>query len=446
MTENHNKDHYANNLVEVNKSNEVRVTENIYNDKGALLISAGAIIKEEVVKRLISHKLAKPLENSIALEKNINGKLLTHHFSTYKSHPEILAIIANKLPVEMLLRESQKVEQYPLIVQKLTVMRERFPKLYTKTVFGAFLALLICRELSLDDASCHIVFVAALARDLGLLHIDPAVVGNTGMLSPAEWSLLQGHVAISYHLMSLVPNIPIKVRVAVLEHHERTDGFGYPRNKIEADLSLEGQIVAFSDMMIGLFNKYVRQMGYSLQSLVPIIQINSGIHKHQNAQATLRIFQRWVEPMKKHHTREQMSGYITGLTNINPLVNQLFAEVVAFNNDLAKEVLTDSLRRSTQMINSLQSVFISSGINDPSLLTWMQSLEPQQVKDEDVLELEKYGLMLVEGAYKLGELLKKLAGILQTIQLPDASMNEYVARFAKLNRLFANANKAIEGD
>ena len=83
----------------------------------------------------------------------------------------------------------------------------RYPKQYKKTLFGVYLGLLICEERNLDEKIWHNVFIAALCRDMGLVHIDPKVVEKRDALSGAEWKLLQGHVAIGYQFLAHLPNI-----------------------------------------------------------------------------------------------------------------------------------------------------------------------------------------------------------------------------------------------
>ena len=44
-------------------------------------------------------------------------------------------------------------------------------------------------------------------------------------------------------------------RTVALEHHERPDGHGYPEGKKDADISLEGKIVAVADVYDALTSR-----------------------------------------------------------------------------------------------------------------------------------------------------------------------------------------------
>src|SRR3569832_2442061 len=55
-------DHYAEHLAEVNKETDVVATEDIYNKSGVLVARRNARIDHGAAKRLVQHKLLRPIE------------------------------------------------------------------------------------------------------------------------------------------------------------------------------------------------------------------------------------------------------------------------------------------------------------------------------------------------------------------------------------------------
>jgi putative nucleotidyltransferase with HDIG domain len=92
----------------------------------------------------------------------------------------------------------------------------------------------------------------AVLRDSGLLHdigkisVPDALLRKQGPLSPQEWSQMRGHpevaVAILRHVEELAQCLP-----AILHHHERWDGSGYPLGLVGNNIPLEARIVAVGD-------------------------------------------------------------------------------------------------------------------------------------------------------------------------------------------------------
>ncbi|MEY2430643.1 MAG: hypothetical protein QOC92_368, partial [Acidimicrobiaceae bacterium] len=106
---------------------------------------------------------------------------------------------------------------------------------------------LVAEEFGLDRGARDGLRWAGLMHDVGKLEIPAAVLNKAGPLSPDEWELIRKHPQIGAELCApLVPWLGEWV-AAVLDHHERWDGTGYPRGLAAADISLAGRVVAVAD-------------------------------------------------------------------------------------------------------------------------------------------------------------------------------------------------------
>ncbi len=416
ISRNSTNNYYSEHLAEVNNSNAVMTSENIYNIRGALVLSEGKNLSKAMSKKIRQHKLLKPLELSVSLEHSFNVEMLLNFLNTIKLHPELRPIFNHQPLFEKFVNQSGKLTKYPLIMQKLTVLAECYPKIYETSILGAFTCLILCEELSLDDEMTHITFVAACTRDLGLLHIDPEVVNKKGRFTANEWQLLQGHVAIGYHFLTLVPNLPKEVPIAVLEHHERSDGFGYPLQKLGHTLSCEGQIVAFVDQLTGLFKKYVLGSGYASRAMIPLIQINSGIHNHENAQATIRFLNQHFKPFQRRNTDDDMLQLINRLVEVQPYIVSWFDSACEFNSEISAKYPLKSVTRSTKMITRIISILQTSGANDDMLLSWLKNLDLSKASTAEKIEVEQFSLMLQEVVWQFNQLAKMFNSILEEIE------------------------------
>src|SRR3569832_2512195 len=71
-------DHYAEHLAEVNKEPDVVATEDIYNKSGVLVARRGARIDHGAAKRLVQHKLLRPIEEQVELKDRLDNRFLYH--------------------------------------------------------------------------------------------------------------------------------------------------------------------------------------------------------------------------------------------------------------------------------------------------------------------------------------------------------------------------------
>ncbi|MCG6200921.1 HD-GYP domain-containing protein [Psychromonas antarctica] len=425
-------DHYATNLAVINKVNTVTTTENIYNNLGVLIVAKGTEISAHAYQIIIKHKLQKPIENSIQLDNTLTPDKIYLQFTTLTLSSELKSILCNKMNIDKFMVHCQQLQEYPLLLQKLTVLQARFPTHYRKTIYGALFSLCLCYEQKLSYDISNNTFLAALFRDLGLLHIDAMVVDEKGKLSAQSWKLLQGHVPIGYNVAKLIPGLAKEVARAVLEHHETTDGFGYPLSKIENKLSLEGQIVAFADTFVALFQKHIFQYGRSISDLIPILQINSGVNLHQNTQAALRLISAYSTPTNTMKIDAKTIQLGKSLLQRQPKISRWFENALQFHKLLATKHPNCNLQSTTKFFERQQEMLSRSGICDALFLDWLRSLDLSHLNIQDALEIQKSELMLNEISWQFEQLLKIFKAIAIEVK---ASSEELITLRTKIDLL-----------
>jgi len=88
---------------------------------------------------------------------------------------------------------------------------------------------------------------ASLLHDVGKVYVPADILNKTGPPSPSEWAIIRLHPANGDRLIEPVRAWLGPWARAVVDHHERWDGMGYPRGLAGTDISLAGRIVAVTD-------------------------------------------------------------------------------------------------------------------------------------------------------------------------------------------------------
>ena len=106
---------------------------------------------------------------------------------------------------------------------------------------------LLGEELQLSEDDRYRLRWAALMHDIGKLTISPKILNKPGALDDHEWRLMKGHPIEGAKIAE-----PILVWLgrwgdAIVEHHERFDGKGYPNGLAGGAISLGGRIVSVAD-------------------------------------------------------------------------------------------------------------------------------------------------------------------------------------------------------
>jgi diguanylate cyclase (GGDEF)-like protein len=105
---------------------------------------------------------------------------------------------------------------------------------------------LMAEVLALSDGERENLRKATLLHDVGKLAIPDRILLKPGPLSKQEWPGVRKHVLLGEAIVRGIPELA-NAAAAVVSHHERWDGRGYPRGLQGEDIPLLGRIIAVVD-------------------------------------------------------------------------------------------------------------------------------------------------------------------------------------------------------
>ena len=104
----------------------------------------------------------------------------------------------------------------------------------------------IGRQMSMSASELRVLARAGLMHDIGKLGIPETVLGKHSALDESEWILMRTHPEMGLNLLDRAGQSSREV-LAVLYHHERLDGSGYPYGLKAEAIPIEARIVAVAD-------------------------------------------------------------------------------------------------------------------------------------------------------------------------------------------------------
>jgi putative two-component system response regulator len=137
----------------------------------------------------------------------------------------------------------------------------------------------IARELGLPVDSAELIELAAPLHDLGKVAIADAILLKQGPLSEAERRVMEEHTLTGARMLegSEMPVLQVAAAIA-LTHHERWDGFGYPRRLDGPRIPLPGRIVAIADVFDALTSDRPYKRAWPLADALAEISSLRGSH------------------------------------------------------------------------------------------------------------------------------------------------------------------------
>ena len=109
------------------------------------------------------------------------------------------------------------------------------------------LSVKIGQEMNLSETALRSLRLAALLHDIGKIGIPDAVLHKPGALDEHEWTLIHKHPQIGYDILQNIPFL-IPALDAILHHHEKFDGKGYPDGISGEAISLPARILSVVDV------------------------------------------------------------------------------------------------------------------------------------------------------------------------------------------------------
>jgi putative nucleotidyltransferase with HDIG domain len=98
---------------------------------------------------------------------------------------------------------------------------------YTHCLNVSMLSNIFAGWLHFDEQQTESLTVAGLLHDIGKTKIDRSILNKPGKLTPEEFQIVKDHTKIGYQMLR-DKDMDEGIKLAVLLHHEKMDGTGYP--------------------------------------------------------------------------------------------------------------------------------------------------------------------------------------------------------------------------
>jgi PAS domain S-box-containing protein/putative nucleotidyltransferase with HDIG domain len=138
------------------------------------------------------------------------------------------------------------------------------------------LACTIAKVMELPPTQIEGIRVTGLLHDIGKIAIPTEILSKPGKLSEVEFSMIKTHAQTGYNILKKI-EFAWPVARAVLQHHERWNGSGYPHGLRGENILLEARILAVADVMEAMASHRPYRPSVGLDKALDEISKNSGI-------------------------------------------------------------------------------------------------------------------------------------------------------------------------
>lgn len=254
--------------------NGMILDEDVYDYEGLLLVGVGTVLLDIHIdflkKKLIDSILIKDILDETYVtriearpyEQSINA-IESQYVETIQSFKRIYKEFKmGRVPI------AQEIEDvieplYDAIVNdesfahKMWQIKATDEYTFDHSVRVSMVSGLLAKWCKMDEKRIKEAALAGFLHDIGKCNIPDQILNKPGKLTDEEMKVMKTHAILGYLLIKEMPKLSPVVQMAVMQHHERMDGTGYPHGLKGNQISDLSKIVAVADVYCAMTQERV---------------------------------------------------------------------------------------------------------------------------------------------------------------------------------------------
>ena len=234
------------------------IAKDVISDKGLILAAENLILNDFIISKLKTigiksiwiykdsgstysyyekkQRFVSSYKETVLTVKNVLNNIVTGKRFEYN---EIKSIAESMY---------KNLDGIDTVIQYLNEIKGYDDYTYTHCVNVGFYSMLIGKRLHLQDSKLIDLVQAGLLHDIGKIKIDSELLNKKEKLTDEEFETIKRHSMLGYEILKDSPYVGTEIKNAVLMHHERMDGSGYPLGVRDKEIGEYAKIVAIADV------------------------------------------------------------------------------------------------------------------------------------------------------------------------------------------------------
>lgn len=243
-------------------------------DTGNIIIAKGQMLTQELIKKIANFTHTQVWVDMNTEEKvwQVEEEVLTY----YKQYVQMLKGIIGQKNKKLTIKLGELISLVDCIIEEFTqefkllacvnLLNKLDRDSYEHSINVAFLSLVIGRWENYSKDKLKKLVLASLLHDVGKIDVPMYILSKEIDMSIKEKLQYKRHPIYGYEKLSRYNEVDVEVLKAVLTHHERCDGSGFP-------LNLTSERISDLAKIIGIVDEYDRLRGqYHIFDVIKILR------------------------------------------------------------------------------------------------------------------------------------------------------------------------------
>jgi len=239
----------------------MKMGDNLYGPRGELMLAKGTVLTAAnvaAIKRLnfnglyVEDNISKDIEIASIIDEKVRAE-------TTRAFKDVYIQMKSGSSKDKIAKGIQNIqEQVDQIVDEVLNSKSLMINMidmkafddytYHHSVNVAVISIVIGVALGLKRSELCNLGYGALLHDIGKVFIRKEILNKPGKLTEEEFEFIKRHPSEGYAYISNEFNMPYAALSAILFHHEKYDGTGYPNGLIGNAIPLFGRIITLADV------------------------------------------------------------------------------------------------------------------------------------------------------------------------------------------------------
>lgn len=254
--------------------------------EGQVVLNTGVALQEHHLQKLrdlqVQHLYIEENESDFIDEQDVEAQ--SRREKTVAQAHEILENIKVGKYVETQPIKDQVIDLLDELCQRKDMqpvfqsMLQCNDYLFDHSVTVFFFSMLLGISLDYEQSRLRELGIGALLHDTGMIYIPPDILNKPTGLTQEETEKIKEHPDLGFKNLQENGDVSLLAAFCALQHHERWDGSGYPKQLKQSDIHEFGQIVGLVDTYAAMTAKTPYRPAIPVYSTLAIIQRGRGTY------------------------------------------------------------------------------------------------------------------------------------------------------------------------
>ena len=213
-------------------------------------------------------KLKVSDRTSVSISESVRARVaegVTYLYSNTNS--EQLADTTKNITNELM----KAIEENDAIAVDISALKVSDEYTFKHSVDVATMSMIVAKKLGMSHEEIYDIGISGLLHDIGKSKIPNELLNKPGALTEEEFEIMKQHSVFGYRILQEKKDIKDSIKLAVLQHHEKINGNGYPMGVETDKICSFAKIISVVDIYDALVTERPYKHGFSPRDAVEML-------------------------------------------------------------------------------------------------------------------------------------------------------------------------------